>query len=295
MKWGNTLKRRSHSRSFIRVARARMWDGQILLFFLIFVSLVLLLLSSVYPSLTNTIRMQIIDQTAPIVERVGAPFHGAVETVRNVSGIATLQEENTALIQENQRLREWFHTVQRLEAENVALKKLLNVRLEPAHNHLTARVLSDAGMTFVKSLILNAGSASDVSVNDAVLSGQGVIGRVVDVSANSSRILLVTDVNSRIPVIIEGADKHAIMAGTNTSNPVLAHIAQDTNLKEGARVVTSGFGGVFPAGLPVGAVQKSESGYEVALFSDFSSLQYVRVVKTPKDTHLKKNADSNRQ
>lgn len=286
------LKRRTHNKNFVRVARARFWDGSFGLIVLVLLSSFLMVFSGFYPQATDSLRLKAVDVLTPAVERVSVPFQNAVSMVRNVTGLTDIQARMQALEAENKRLRDWYQLAQTLESENASLKELLNVKAEPSRRYVTARVLSDAGMTFVKSMVINVGESESIAKNNAVLSGQGVIGRVIEAGAHSSRVLLVTDVNSRIPVFLEGMEQHAILAGENTPRPALDHIDSGLNIAEGTRVITSGFGGVFPPGLPVGVVKHKDSGYVVDLYSDFGKLRYVRIVSEARDMNLKKASET---
>jgi len=126
----------------------------------------------------------------------------------------------------------------------------MNIKVAPDHNFITARVIADSGNAFVKSLLVEAGSLDRVQKNYAVIAGEGLIGRVIEVGKNVSRILLVSDMNSRIPVLIENTSQHAVLAGGNETSPTLEHLPASSGVDVGARIVTSGHGGVFPAGIP---------------------------------------------
>src|SRR5262245_30718707 len=168
------------------------------------------------------------DTFAPVLSAIGQPVQEAAIFVRNVSGLTQLQAENLRLQQENQRLREWYQTALVLEAENKSLRDLMNIRLDPQNSYITARVLADSGNTFVKSLLVSAGSNEGVKKGQAVISGDGVIGRIVEVGKNTARVLLLTDMNSRVPVLVENSRQHAILAGENEQAPILAHLPPDS-------------------------------------------------------------------
>ncbi len=228
---------------------------------------------------------------APVLEVVTLPMQTAALFVRDVSGLAALQSENARLKEENSRLREWHQTALLLEAENKSLRELLHVKLEPQNKYISARILSDAGSTFAQSLLVAAGSTDGVKKGQAVLASNGVIGRVIEVGKSVSRILLISDINSRVPVLVENSRLHAIFAGTNGGEGRLIHLPQDSNVTEGARIVTSGHGGVFPYGLPVGVAYIDENGQPmVKPFVDFKRMVHVRIVDRPEDIYLREGA-----
>ncbi len=191
-----------------------------------------------------------------------------------------MQADNKRLNEENGKLREWYQMALLLDSENKSLRKLLNMAPMQEYNHIGARVLSDTNNTYAKSLLVNVGKDQGVKKGAAVLSENGLIGRLVEVGDKTSRVLLITDYNSRVPIVIENTSQHAIMAGTNTSIPHLIHMSQESDMSSGARIITSGYGGIYPHGLPVGRIQRSEKGeYEVILFANLDTLQNVKIMQ----------------
>jgi len=231
--------------------------------------------------------MHVAGAMAPVLEVVGYPFQKAALFVRNISGLADLQAENARLKKENTKLREWYQTALLLEAENKSLHELLNVKIAQQSHYITARVLVDTSSTFAKSLLVAAGHQDGVKKGQSVVSGEGLVGRIVEVGDQVSRILLMNDMNSRVPVLIEDSRQHAIFSGNNGAEGILSHLPVDTEVKKGARVVTSGQGGIFPVGIPVGVVRGNEEGVAVVEpFADFSRMGYVRIIDNPEDPNL---------
>lgn len=228
-------------------------------------------------------RMSAADALMPAVNTITKPITAVADTIRNVSGLSELQTENIRLEQENMKLKEWYQTALLLEAENKSLKDLLNVKVEPGYRTITARIMGDPGNTFVKSLLVSAGSKDGVQKGQAVLSGEGLIGRITDVGEQSARVLLITDVNSRVPILIEDTRQHAVMAGSNGDTTYLKHLPPDGDVKDGSRIVTSGHGGVFPPGLAVGKIVKNDDsgapgGLSVHPYADFNRIVHVRII-----------------
>ena len=215
------------------------------------------------------------------------PLQKSAVFVRDITGLAAIQAENARLVEENIKLKEWYQTALLLEAENKSLRELMNLKVDPQNTYITARILSDSNTNFVKSLLVSAGSDAGVEKGQAVIAGGGLIGRVVEVGVKTSRVLLLTDMNSRVPVIIEGSRQHAIFAGKNKRNGVLVHMPPDSEVKTGARIVTSGLGGIFPTGLPVGVIQSIDSAINVQPFADFNRLMHVRIISKQVDPNLR--------
>ena len=176
-------------------------------------------------------------------------------------------------------LRRWRNEALRLKAENASLRALVHAVPEAAATPITARVIADSGGTFVRSLLLNAGARDGVRKGLAVVNDEGLVGRVTEVGARSARVLLVTDLNSRIPVVIQSTRDRAILAGDNSEHPKLIHLPTGAPVSPGDRVVTSGHGGVFPPGLAVGVVLAVEkTAIRVRPYVNWHRLEFVRVL-----------------
>lgn len=223
--------------------------------------------------------MRAVDALAPAIAIVNTPFRVASDYIGAVSGITRLQDEVTRLREENARLHEWHDAALTLKAENTRLSDLLKLKVPEAHGFITARVISDAGNTFAQSVLVLAGDNDGVGKGQAVLSGDGLVGRVIESGHKASRILLLTDINSRIPVVIGGQETRAILAGQNHPYPLLDHLPADHKIRTGERVVTSGHGGLFLPDIPVGQTFVDENGQVfVRLFADVDRLNYVRII-----------------
>lgn len=224
-------------------------------------------------------RAQITDAVAPLLDAVSRPVATVNDIVAEGRELMNLRAENSRLRKERDRLLQWEAAGRRLEAENLALQRLLNFVPHEARGFISGRVIADSGGAFAHSLVLNAGADDDVRRGQAVVSGDGLIGRVVGVGARSSRILLLTDLNSRIPVVTEQSRIRAVLAGNNTSRPLLDHLPPNDMVIVGERVVTSGHGGILPPGLPVGVVVSVSDGSAVVQpLVATDRLEYVRVI-----------------
>lgn len=237
-------------------------------------------ISGFKPHSFDSLRNFTTDAFSPILAAVSYPMQNITLFFHDITNLAQIQADRERLERENERLREWYQTALFLQSENQSLRALLNLKVDKKYDHVSARVLSDAGNTYLKSLVVIAGASDGVQKESAVLSAQGLIGRIIDVGDKTSRILLITDINSRVPVVVEDTGQHAIMAGSNDDLPRLIHLPQDSEISEGAHVITSGYGGVYPRGLPVGRVVMTKQGkLGVMLFADFNALQIVRILQ----------------
>ena len=239
----------------------------------------LMLLGKADAFLIERFRAQVIDAIAPILDAASRPVATVSEVVEEARELAVLRAENSRLREERARLLQWQTIGRRLEAENRALRKLLRFTPREAKSYVTARIIADSGGTFAHSLIMNAGLRDRIRRGQAVITGEGLVGRVVGVGSRSARVLLITDLNSRIPVVTETTRTRGILAGDNTQRPMLVHLPPGASVSTGERIVTSGHGGMFPSGLPVGVVASvSDGGIVVQPFVSADRLEYVRAV-----------------
>ena len=227
----------------------------------------------------ESVRVQLVDASAPIIDLIGRPVEGVNSAIRKVEEIYLVFDTNQKLREDRNNLLHWQSLARKLEVENRALKRLLNFEEGLETRFITSRVIADPGGAFAHSLILNAGEKVGVRKGQAALTGDGLIGRISGVGRRSSRLLLITDLNSRIPVVVEATRTRAVMAGTNTGRPRLIHIPTGAAVAIGDRIVTSGHGGVFPVGLPIGIVAAvSDSGIEIQPYVKRDRIEYVRVL-----------------
>lgn len=281
------MKSRLKNRSVSSTASLAVLNGSTGSLIFILLAVFFLLATFAKPSMLSGARMGVADLFTPVLSAISQPFQNMAAAVSGISGKAALKAENTKLTMENARLREWYQTALMLQAENQSLQKLLNLKVNTDHKYVTARVISDGGNAFVKTLLVSSGVQDGIQKNQAVLAGEGMIGRIIEAGKNGARILLMTDINSRIPVIIEGTNQKAVLAGNNGKYPTLKHLPKDSGLVVGTRIITSGDGGVFPFGLAVGTVVADQSGAKfIKPYADMERITYVRIVDTVSNPNL---------
>jgi rod shape-determining protein MreC len=239
----------------------------------------LLILGRTQPIAVENARSHIVDGLAPVFDALSQPVTATENAATAVKSYFSLRGENAKLRAELAQMRQWQDAVVTLQNENHELHDLLNFKVEPGLAYVSARVIADAGGPFVRSMIITAGTVDGAREGMAAMAGDGLIGRVVEAGDWSSRVLLVTDLSSRIPVTIEGTEDRAILAGDNSPIPKLALLPEDSGVHAGLRVVTSGHGGVFPPNLPVGVVTEISKGvYGVTPAADLGRINYIRLV-----------------
>jgi len=229
--------------------------------------------------LVENARVLALDLASPALEAIARPVAVANRTIADLKEFATLREENARLREENARLLAWQTAARRLENENTRLRELAQFREGPEASFITARIVGDSVSAYVRGALINVGRQAGVTPGQAVVTGEGLAGRIAEVGDHSARVLFVTDVNSRLPVQVERTRERAILAGDNSGLMRLTLAQTLQGVQRGDRIVTSGHGGSFPVGIPVGEVMQTESGsVKVRPFADFSRLEFVRVV-----------------
>jgi rod shape-determining protein MreC len=217
--------------------------------------------------------------TGPVGGVLAAPVRWTHDGLDTVRGYFFAVSENHRLKAELVKARAEHDQLASMEVENQRLRAVLGIRTDPPLPHVSAETIADTRGPFANTRLADAGQDKGVTEGNPVLSEHGVVGRVVGVSAHVSRILLLTDAESRTPVILVRTNGRAILSGDGGGAPKLDFIRSSAALREGDRILTSGDGGVFPRGLPVGTVVKGfDGGWRVALDSDAAPIDYVQIL-----------------
>jgi len=248
---------------------------------LIVASIVLLVIGKADVRLLEVVNTRIVDALTPVLDFVVQPISASRRLAQTIGELVALRAENVRLHEQNARLLEWQSVARQLALENAALRQVLNAGAEDQHpTAVTARVVADSGGPFVQTVIVNAGADQGVVAGMAAVNERGLAGRVIEVGRRSARILLLTDFNSRIPVMVEPSRDQAILAGDNSRAPGLVFLPINPRLSIGDRVVTSGRGGVLPPGLAVGVVSAIDDGkVAVAPLVDWDRLSHLRLLE----------------
>ena len=226
-------------------------------------------------------RMAVIDRVVPSFDWAMRPVARGMALAENFRSYARIVEQNQELRRELQQMRAWREAALQLEQRNAQLLDLNQVRLDPQLTHVTGVVMADSGSPFRKSVLLNVGARDGVQDGWAVMDGLGLAGRIAGVGQRTSRVVLLTDTASAVPVVIQPSGQRAMLIGDNSAYPILEFIESPDDLRPGDRVISSDDGGVFPAGILVGeVVATSDRRLRVRISADYGRLEFLRVLRS---------------
>ncbi|MDB2341458.1 rod shape-determining protein MreC [Candidatus Pelagibacter bacterium] len=255
---------------------------------LIFFSIIFLILGSYNFKIVDLVKIsikEVVYRSSFIVSGpekiIGASFNKIADHINHYSSYQSIEKKLDEL--ESKDLSN-----QIIMLENIKYKKLVDDYFIK-NNEIFAKVLIDKNSPFLRSVVLNKGSKNNIKLGMAVLDGEYLIGKVVEVNFFTSRVLLLSDINSKIPVSVSPNDIQAIMSGDGNQNATLQYI-QGTDFKnniEDMMVTTSGAGGLFKSGILIGKINATEitlsNNLNVDVFKDFTQLKYVKVISFSKE------------
>ena len=229
----------------------------------------------------SAVRQIVSDAVSPLLELAGRPAQAIGDIGNYFETLGDLRSRAGELERQNIELRARINELTRAELLMQQYRNLLNLPEEPGLQMVNARVIADLNSPFVHTLVAKGGRDRGITPGQAAMGPNGLVGRVISSGRNSSRILLLTDFNSHIPVVALSSDVQAILSGTNRPQPELQFLPRQAELKDGDLLVTSGRGGQIPIGLPVALVRRNDEGeLTVRLLDDLQSLNFVRLVRS---------------
>ncbi|ARE84224.1 Cell shape-determining protein MreC [Roseovarius sp. EC-HK134] len=232
-------------------------------------------------------RAQVVDRVVPSFDWAMAPVTGAVNILRDFQSYQRMYQQNQDLRRELQQMKAWKEAALQLEQENARLLDLNNVQLDPRLTFVTGVVMADSGSPFRQSVLINVGARDGIKDGWAAMDGLGLVGRISGVGRNTARVILLTDTSSRIPVTIQPSGQRALIIGDNSIAPVVDFVEAPDQVRPGDRVLTSGDGGVFPAGLLVGQLAEDPGGrMRVRISADYERLEFLRVLRSYENERL---------
>lgn len=236
---------------------------------------VLIILTS---SAARLIRINITDTTSPVLKS----FHSFLGLLDNIAPFAALREENRILKERLDLLTRMAEETRAVHDENARLRNLINFKKTIPYTSIAAQVIGRDPSNWSNSIIIDKGLANGIKQNMAVMSTRGLVGRVVEAGKNSSKVLLITDPNLRVGITIRRNRQGGVMVGRPGGRCKVIYISIDSDAKVGDKIITAGFGSVFPKGILIGDIEKvgKEEGrlYKYAIIKpsqDLSKLEEV--------------------
>ncbi len=250
------------------------------MFFLLVLAVAVLVVSRFDNATVRTARATVLEVVTPVLSALFTPIESYHALKENLHQVVAVHKENAKLRQETARLERIQGVAVELEAENKRLRELLHFAPAATTSFVTAKIVGATGGPYTRSAMINAGSGEGIHVGQVVYNREGIVGRVTDTGFHSARVLLLTDINSRIPVMGDASHEHAILAGNNTGYAEMQHLPADSGIAVGEKIVTADDGQFFPAGIPVGVVVGvTEEAVQVRPFVDWGKLEYVTVAE----------------
>ncbi len=263
---------------FLHLSHIRLLAKKFALVFLFLTAFVLMLVNKTDTVIIDKTSSVATDVVSPMIDVLVIPAKMLAKGYDYFRDLKQIHKDNQRLKEENQRLNVIYDRYRALEIENKLLSELLNYVTPPEMELVTGRVIAEEGDAFSHSMIAYTGDEK-VKKGQVAMAEKGVVGRVDRVGINYARVILITDINSKIPVMVEKSRVRGILSGDNTNLPKLIFIPLDAGISVGDRIVTSGVAGVFPTGLPVGRVVSVRKGeITVKPFSNLEQLEYIKLV-----------------
>ncbi|BAQ17076.1 rod shape-determining protein MreC [Methyloceanibacter caenitepidi] len=260
------------------------WSAPVefLSFGLYFLCAVLLVLSRIGHGVLEGARDELVDLSAPFLELASVPAIEARRAVDRARLYVRVHQDAVGevdrLTKQNEELKQWRWRTQLLERKVAHLRKLLHAAEEPALVYTTGQVIADARGPFVRSALVNLGRNDGLRIGYAVINGDGLVGRTVEAGDSVARVLLLNDLNSRIPVVVGPRGARGLALGDNSPELQLGFLEEGAEVYAGDEVYTSGSDGVLPRGLRVGVVAGEPGTFKIRPFADLNSLDAVSVL-----------------
>lgn len=225
-------------------------------YFYLFLAIVLIIFGFSKHPLIREVRSYVGDFSSTVVSILYKPFRSIGEGLDYASDLFSIREKNRQLQEENKKLLYWVNRAEQLKQENLRLKKELKFVEPEAAQSITGYIVADNGGTFSRSVLVRAGRRKGVRRGFVAMYNDGVLGHIEAVGEHASQLLLLTDVSSRVPVVVGEQRLLGIVSGNNTGRLKLINLPEGAEVKEGDYISTSGHAGVYPAGLAIGSVSE---------------------------------------
>ena len=225
------------------------------------------------------LRMSSNDFLAPVIDFVSAPIRGVETMAEGIRTVASLRAENVRLQAENDLLQRWRRRAEILESENQQLRSVTGTVSDENRSLITARAVTAPGGSFAHTILIAIGDESGIAAGDPVITSNGLVGIVYEVGRAYARVLMISDINARIPVMLASSSWPGLTIGRNGEYLELAFLPAEARPEVGELVLTSGHGGILPAGLAVGRVDRVDGdSIRIRPAVEFRNLGYISVL-----------------
>ena len=261
------------------IIRERATSNKILTIISLTFASILLFTSYMYPNINYSIKIKIIDYSSHIINSIYTPINTFNKSIANIHNIYNTYNINNEIIKENKSLKIISNKMQLLYAENQELKKLLNLPNEISYKFVTNKIISKSNASFIRSAILMSGKKDNISIKSPVVDNNNLLGYISELGNNSSRVIALTDINTKIPAFVPNKNIKIIVSGNNSNFLEISNYLDISSLKSGDKVFSSGEGNMYPSGLFIGTIKiKLDGKIIVEPFSNLNDLNYVQVI-----------------
>lgn len=264
---------------FLKLSKIKLLTKRFAIFLLFLSAFAFMLISKTDTKVISETSSVAVNIVSPIIDALSIPAKIVVSTYNYAVDIKNIYKENTLLKEENKKLLEEKSNLKSLEIENKLLSQLLDYIPPPEATSTTVRIVATENDAFSSSVIAYTGGNDKIKKGHIVMTHKGVVGRVDNVGKMYSKITLITDINSKIPVIVEKNRVRGILVGNNRNINKLIFTPISADIEVGDRIITSGVAGVFPPGLPIGTVTSTNKGnIKVRPYADIQGVEYVKII-----------------
>jgi rod shape-determining protein MreC len=261
------------------IIRERATNSKVLTIISLIFASILLFTSYMYPNINYSIKIKIIDYSSHIINSIYTPINTFNKSIANIHNIYNTYNINNEIIKENKSLKIISNKMQLLYAENQELKKLLNLPNEISYKFVTTKIISKSNASFIRSVILMSGKKDNISIKSPVVDNNNLLGYISELGNNSSRVIALTDINTKIPAFVPNKNIKIIVSGNNSNFLEISNYLDISSLKSGDKVFSSGDGNMYPSGLFIGTIRIQLDGKVfIEPFSNLNDLNYVQVI-----------------
>lgn len=244
-----------------------------------FLCVIFLITSKVSDNFSTDVSFAFISISVPVVKFASFPFNTAINLLTDFHQLVEAKKENKELKEELEKLRSYYIKSLNIHQENKELRNVLNFVASKSSSFKVARIIGRSHQLFNQKVLIDAGKNREIKEGSIVTGDRGVIGRIVEVSEDKSRLLLLTDATSRIPIITSKARVRGILAGNSSGLMDILYLPKNHSIEVGDWVFTSGDGDTLPSGLLVGVVKKvDKDSASVAMVEDMSNANIVTIM-----------------